>query len=82
MSGGKSEVARLRQQIEEELEAMQRGFSGYAAGTARHDFIRARMDQLGSHQDELAEYIGDTNAANYVCETYINVMNNDTNKSA
>src|SRR5579875_1107418 len=43
-----SEVARIRQQIEEELEAMQLGFSGLAAGSARHDFIRARMEQVGN----------------------------------
>ncbi|MBO0778133.1 MAG: hypothetical protein J2P37_04825 [Ktedonobacteraceae bacterium] len=82
MRGGESEVARLRQRIAEEIESMQNGFSGFAAGVARHDFIRARMEQIGDHQDELAEYIGDTDAAHLVCELYIHVMGNDSQNSA
>lgn len=69
-----SVVAQLRQQITEELEAMQRGFSAYAAGIARHDFIRARMEQIGDHQEELALHIGPGKAANFVCELYIDKM--------
>ena len=41
-----SEVARIRQQIDLELEAAQRGMYGFAA-TARHDFINARMQRGG-----------------------------------
>ena len=44
-SESKSEVARLMQQITLEYEAAKRGMSGLAAGTARHDFIIARMEQ-------------------------------------
>lgn len=43
----KSEVARIREEIELQLEAMQRGMYGYASGSARHSFIRARMDRIG-----------------------------------
>ena len=43
MSG--SEIARLRQQIQLEYEAAQRGLSGLASGVARHDFIEARMEK-------------------------------------
>lgn len=78
MNGQKDEhtsiVANLRLQIVEELEAMQRGFSAYAAGVARHDFIRARMEQIGDHQEELATYIGSNDAADVVCELYIDKM--------
>lgn len=70
-SGHVSTVAQLRCQIAEELEAMQRGFSAYAAGVARHDFIRARMEQIGDCQEELATYIGPNDAADLVCELYI-----------
>ncbi|GAC1356783.1 MAG: hypothetical protein NVS2B12_29690 [Ktedonobacteraceae bacterium] len=66
-----SVVAQLRQRIAEELEAMQRGFSAYAAGVARHDFIRARMEQIGDHQEELALHIGSGDAAYLVCELYM-----------
>ncbi|GCE13954.1 hypothetical protein [Tengunoibacter tsumagoiensis] len=66
-----SEVARLRQQIADELESMQRGFSHFAAGVARHDFIRARMEKIGDRQEELAHYIGQQDAVHIVCELYI-----------
>ena len=73
-----SMVTQLRQQIAEELEAMQRGFSDYAAGVARHDFIRARMEQIGDRQEELAARIGPDDAAYVVCELYMDkITGND-----
>ncbi len=73
-----SRVAQLRQQIAEELEAMQRGFSAYAAGMARHDFIRARMEQIGDRQEELAARIGSDDAAHVVCKLYMDkITGND-----
>src|SRR5579875_1107416 len=60
-----SEVARIRQQIEEELEAMQLGFSGLAAGSAGPDFMRARMEQVGNCVDELAQHSGSANATQF-----------------
>jgi hypothetical protein len=69
-----SEVARLRQQIEGEIEAMQRCFQDFAAGVARHEFIRARMEQIGDRQDELATFVGAGDAAYMVCELYINTI--------
>ncbi len=69
-----SEVARLRQSIEAEIEAMHRGFSSIAVGTARHEFIRIRMERIGNQQDELAEHVGPNTAASIVCELYINKM--------
>ncbi|QBD79179.1 hypothetical protein EPA93_25645 [Ktedonosporobacter rubrisoli] len=69
-----SEIARLRQQITEEIEAMKLGFSGLATGSARHDFIRARMEQVGSHLDELAEHVGNVDAVQMACEIYINTV--------
>jgi hypothetical protein len=71
MSEYGSEVARLRQRIEDEIESMQRGFAAFAAGVARHEFIKVRMERIGGHQDELAERVGPTQAADIVCELYI-----------
>ncbi len=71
MKESKSEVARLRQLISEELESMEQGFRGFAAGVARHEFIRIRMEQIGDCQEELAEYVGQHDAAHIVCELYI-----------
>ncbi len=73
-SGHCSAVAQLRQQITEELEAMQRGFSAYASGMARHEFIRARMARIGDQQEELAAHIGPADAVHFVCELYIEKM--------
>jgi hypothetical protein len=70
----KSEVVRLRHQIELELETMQRAMTGFAMGTARHEFIRLRMDRLGEIQDELAVHVGEADAMKMVCTLYIEAM--------
>lgn len=69
-----SEIARLREQIELQLEAMQRGLRGLASGRARHAFIYKRMECVGEYQDALAEYVGEHTASQIVCETYVEVM--------
>ena len=73
---GKSEVARLREQIALELEAMHRGMQGLTI-TARHDFILARMDCVGVYQDSLADQIGDAAATETVCQLYVEIMEQD-----
>ena len=65
-----SEVARLRQQIESELVAMQRGMHGFALGTARHRFIHKRMDRVGICQDKLAAEVGENQASEIVYGIY------------
>src|SRR5262245_6254104 len=40
----RSEVARLKAQIQEEYEAARRAMSGFASGTAQHRCINARME--------------------------------------
>lgn len=69
-----SEVARLREQIETQLVAMQRGISGLASGTARHAFIQARMERIGSCQEKLAARLGEDGAAVEVYGMYTKVM--------
>jgi hypothetical protein len=69
-----SEVARLREQIELQLEAMQYGLRGLASGTARHAFIFERMERVGEYQDVLAEYLGEHIANQIVCNIYVEVM--------
>jgi hypothetical protein len=54
-----SEVARLVAQICTEYEAAQRGMYGLREGTARHQFINAKMERIGTLKNELAEHIGD-----------------------
>lgn len=69
-----SEVARVREEIELQLEAMQRGLYGYASGTARHAFIRARMDRIGEYQHTLTNYMGEKDAEQLVCSLYCEVI--------
>ena len=67
-----SEIAQLRRNIEAEIDAMQNGFSAFAVGVARHEFIKSRMERIGNQQDQLAKHIGESAAATMVCELYIN----------
>ncbi|MDQ2888420.1 MAG: hypothetical protein M3Y39_20335 [Chloroflexota bacterium] len=69
-----SEIARIRQQIDLELDAMKRGLSGLAAGTARHAFIEAKMRRVGEYEEQLAEHIGKPEAELVSCLAYIRVM--------
>jgi hypothetical protein len=55
----RSEVAQLLAQISAEYEAAQRGFSGLALGTARHDFITTRMENMERIHSQLHSIVGD-----------------------
>ena len=70
----KSEVARVRKEIELQLEAMRRGMYGFASGTARHAFIRARMDCIGVYQQKLTDCIGEQDADQLVCSLYSEIV--------
>lgn len=63
------EVARLLRQIELEYEAAQRGLSELAAGTARHDFITARMERIGTCHESLKQLVGEQEASEILTET-------------
>lgn len=65
-----SEVARLRERVRLEYEAMMRGLSGFAEGSAMHEFISARMARVGGYHDELAKEIGEDEATRIICELY------------
>ncbi len=53
-----SEVSRLREQIQAEYEAAERGFTGLASGVTRHAFITARMERIGRCHEELVALLG------------------------
>ncbi len=55
----RSEVARLLSQISDEYEAAQRGLSGLSYGTSQHEFITARMENMGNLHSELQSLVGD-----------------------
>ncbi len=56
----KSEVARILEQISLEYEAACRSMYGYAAGAGKHQFITARMENMGHLHDKLQEIVGDS----------------------
>lgn len=67
-SKNKSEVARILEQISLEYEAAQRIMHDFAAGAAKHQFISARMENMGHLHSELREIVGDS-AIEMVAET-------------
>ncbi|QBD79004.1 hypothetical protein EPA93_24665 [Ktedonosporobacter rubrisoli] len=64
-----SEVARVRQQIEEECEALHRALSGFAVAS-RHDIIHSRYKQLGNYQERLEKLMGEQAARETIVEIY------------
>lgn len=64
----KSEVARLRYQIEQEYRAAELAMNGLALGTARHDFINVKMDRVGECRQQLAQFVGDVEATRICVE--------------
>ena len=52
-----SEIARLKQQIELECEAMRLAMTGFRT-TASHEIIHHQFDRLGEHYEQLGELIG------------------------
>jgi hypothetical protein len=64
-----SEIARLRQRIAEEYEAAMRGLSGLAYGTAKHEFITRRMEQICTCHETLKELVGEQEATKMLAET-------------
>ena len=69
-----SEVARLRRQIAEELEAMRLGLNGLACGTSRHEFIAHKYDALGDYQDALEDLVGEQQAQGIIVNLYKEVV--------
>lgn len=55
----RSEVARLLSRISDEYEAAQRGLSGLSYGVSQHDFITARMENMGQLHSQLQTIVGD-----------------------
>ncbi len=65
-----SEVAHLREQVELEYVAMVRGLSGFAEGSAVHEFISARMARIEGFHGELTREVGESEATQIICDLY------------
>lgn len=62
-----SEVAQLRQQIDEEYDAAHRGLYGLTSGVARHAFIHARMERISTYHRQLVHLVGENVADELLC---------------
>jgi uncharacterized protein YifN (PemK superfamily) len=69
-----SEVAQLRQSILEEYEAMKRGLTGFAWGSAKHAFIDARMKRVDYYHEQLVKQVGEQEATHTICALYEQVI--------
>lgn len=65
-----SEISHLRAQVELEYEAMVRGLSGFAEGSAMHEFISARMARIEGYHSELTKEVGESEATQIICDLY------------
>lgn len=68
-----SEIARLREQIEVECEALRQALGGYAS-VARHDVISRRYSTLGRCQQDLEQLVGKEEAENIVVTAYVKAV--------
>jgi hypothetical protein len=68
-----SEVAHLKQRIEEEITAMHWLMNGPAV-VGKHKLITHRYRNLGMYQRELAKLVGEKPAERIVDETYLRMM--------
>ncbi len=69
----RSEVARLRQQIELESGAMKLAMNGFAT-VAKHEFITHKYDAIGTYQEQLSAHVGEQQATQIMVEIYTRVM--------
>ncbi len=64
-----SEIASPRERIAEEYEAAMRGLNGLAYGSAKHQFITRRMEQIGTYHETLQHLVGEQEATKMLAET-------------
>jgi len=69
MDEQKSEVARLLQQIDAEYQSAQSGLVGFASGSARHDFIDKKLENMHRAHEKLIELVGPDEAIALVVYT-------------
>ncbi|MBV9617171.1 MAG: hypothetical protein JO031_17095 [Ktedonobacteraceae bacterium] len=64
-----SEVAQILWQIQQEYQAGQRALTGLASGTARHDFISSRTENIGKCHEQLIKLVGPEQAIAIIANT-------------
>ncbi|HTI14780.1 MAG TPA: hypothetical protein VL461_09455 [Dictyobacter sp.] len=72
-----SEVAKLRQELEDVYLGMVNGLRGLSSGGARHVFIHQKMREAENVHCRLTPYVGDEQATEMVCNVFDQVMNEE-----
>lgn len=67
ISESRSEVARLMQEITLQYEAAERALHGYAV-TSKHEFITARLENIGTCHEQLKTLVGEETAVQLLGE--------------
>ncbi len=76
MKGNESEVARLRQRIEDEIASMNLLMHGPAI-VGRHDIITRKYNNLAAYRRNLEELIGDEQAGPLFFTIYFHLTEGD-----
>ena len=66
----KSEIARLREQIDLECRASWAALTAFRSGAAQHRFITARLRKMDAYHGQLATLVGEEAATTYLCEAF------------
>lgn len=72
-----SEIARLRARIKAESEAGQLALTGLAAGTAQHQFITTKMENLAGVVQGLIEEFGAEGAKDLIAQAMEEAVHGD-----
>jgi hypothetical protein len=57
-----SDVKAIRERIEQEIESTRSGMSGLSTGSARHEFIQDRLENMSRTYEQLEPLIGQDRA--------------------
>lgn len=66
---GGSELAKLLRRFDEEYQAAQRALHGLALGTAQHEIITKRMENMEAAREQIEEIVGPEEATRLIVET-------------
>jgi hypothetical protein len=69
LTNNMSDVARILKQIEEEYQASTRGLEGLSSGSARHDFIQQKTENIAKHHEHLSNLVGPEKAIVLIANT-------------
>jgi F0F1-type ATP synthase gamma subunit len=64
-----SEVARILKNIEQEYQASKSALEGLSSGSARHDFISKRSENIAKQHETLSQIVGPEKAIALIANT-------------